>query len=66
MKALNAALKVLILVTQKLIKKYEVIPINSQPNKSIIKLFANNNKTMLNKKLNNKNKNFSKNISSRI
>lgn len=36
--ALSAALKVLTLLDQKLIKKNEVIPISSQPKKSITKL----------------------------
>jgi hypothetical protein len=39
-KALNAAFKVEILVVQKLIKKKEVKPINSQPKNKIIKFPA--------------------------
>lgn len=39
-KALNEALRVAILLVQKLIKTKEVKPINSHPNKNIIKLPA--------------------------
>ena len=65
-KALNADLNVLTLLTQKLIKKYEVIPINSHPNNIVDKLLDNINKTILYKKLINKNKNLSRKISSLI
>jgi len=65
-KALNAALKVLIFVIQKLIKKYEVIPISSHPMSNITKLLANNKNIILYKNDNNKNKNFSRKTSPRI
>ena len=66
MKALNADLNVLTLVLQKLMRKYEVTPINSQPKTSKTKLLTNNKKTILYKKLSSSNKNFSRKISSRI
>lgn len=45
--ALKAALNVLDLVTQKLIRKKEVKPINSHPKNSIIKLPENTKNTIL-------------------
>lgn len=45
--ALNAAFNVPTLVDQKLIKKKDVNPINSQPKNNIIKLPADTKKTIL-------------------
>lgn len=57
--ALNAALKVPVLVVQKLINKKEVKPINSQPKKSIIKLPEDTKKIILTTNDNKNNKNLS-------
>ena len=57
--ALKAAFKVPTRVTQKLIKKKEVKPINSQPKNKIIKLPEETNKSILNIKEHSSNKNLS-------
>lgn len=56
-KALNADFKVLIFVTQKLIKKKDVNPINSQPKNSIIKFpeETKSNILIIKEQINNKN-----------
>ena len=50
MNALNADFKVVVFVTQKLIKKNDVNPINSQPKKSIIVFPDETKKIILNTK----------------
>jgi len=58
-KALKAAFKVPILVTQKLIKKKEVKPINSQPKNNITILPEDTSNNILNTKEHKKFKNLS-------
>lgn len=58
-KALKAAFKVPIRVTQKLIKKKDVSPINSQPKKSMITFPEETKKSILNIKEHKNNKNLS-------
>jgi hypothetical protein len=58
-KALKAAFKVPTLVTQKLIKKKDVKPINSQPKNNIIKLPEETKKIILIIKEHKNNKNLS-------
>jgi len=55
--ALNADFNVVVFVTQKLIRKKDVKPINSQPKNNIMVLPADNRNTMLTTKDNKNNKN---------